>query len=615
MVRRASGDSRTSASLADLSQEMLLQQCPLDRGEPLDASQQFAFAGCPTAPLPAHSSRHQDTLPARDGQGFGRSEHSGGRLFRRVLKPIEQKGETPGGFHPEVGRQDELGQPSHRGPFKQLPHRQPVWDQLLQPHAEFRGHQRIAAEVKEALVQTHRFQAEHVGPNRGDLLLKQGPRRNRIGRGVLGPSVRPFTPSGQFVELPAGEHLTAGPAAGLAAGGLGQGSPGDQHHCVGRYQVFFRQLAADATQDLIQVDPSRGSCFLHHHQSLPAVDVARERHAAVGLQGGMAAGNRLLDIVRVVVAPVENNQLFQSPGDKKLAVVEKPQISGSQECVVGLTGQAGEEDPLGLLRPVPVSLCDGGPPNPDFSHLAGLQFLPGPGIDDGDLVSGPRSAAADQPATIGICRVGRLRTVLLQPPLRERPHQGGLAPVCVGYGQDGFGQPVGGQERLRAKAVGCELLRESIERVGPHRLSGHRGNRPATQIEVPAVFGADFPGAKLVSEIRCAGCSATVMGDGPQPAHGALDKGHRGHQNRPPAAVNGQQHSADEPEVVIRRQPHHAHGPFDILPVHSRQVVHQVAVAQGHPPRRTGRPRSVLEYCKPSIVVWRGFPVEAAAVQ
>ena len=71
--------------------------------------------------------------------------------------------------------------------------------------------------------------------------------------------------------------------------------------------------------------------LLHDDQLLAAVGFHRERRAAIGPQPRMALLHRPLDVLRIVVHAVDDDQVLQPAGDEQFAVLQEPQVAGAEE--------------------------------------------------------------------------------------------------------------------------------------------------------------------------------------------------------------------------------------------------------------------------------------------
>ena len=64
----------------------------------------------------------------------------------------------------------------------------------------------------------------------------------------------------------------------------------------------------------------------------------------------MALADRQLDVLRIMVQPADDDQVFQPAGDEQLAVLHEAQVAGAQERALAGVLQIGAERPLGFFR-------------------------------------------------------------------------------------------------------------------------------------------------------------------------------------------------------------------------------------------------------------------------
>src|SRR3954453_5833949 len=214
----------------------------------------------------------------------------------------------------------------------------------------------------------------------------------------------------------------------------------------------------------VDLGQARGPRVLGHHDP-PLTGAARapERGEPVTPDRRMGVLDGGLQVLRIVIAAVDDDQVLQPTGDDQLPLQDRSQVTGAQPAV-------GCEDTPGLLFLVPVAAAHVGTPHLDLTDLALGQRGAGDGIDDTDLLP-RRSAAARQQHGPGVVGPGGQRL-----PLGERvPVQGETPQRFPGPGgadEDGrLGEPVRGTVRLRDEALTGEGGLESVGRAGADRLT------------------------------------------------------------------------------------------------------------------------------------------------
>ncbi len=235
-------------------------------------------------------------------------------------------------------------------------------------------------------------------------------------------------------------------AADLAAGGLGDRPRAEQDHTGDAHAVLLGDGPPDRIGDRCKI------ARLEREPALDLVDkdevllpllVDGERRSASGAQGRMGPLRGQLQVLGIVVAPAQDDQVLETAGDEKLPVPHESEIPGAQERPAAIV-QQGSERLAGLRGPVPVARGHGWPGDPDLPDLFAGTGAARLRIDDAELVSHGESAAAHR--------------------------RGVFAPWSRGDEERGLGQAVAGEERLPAEAAGREGLGEAPQSLAPDRL-------------------------------------------------------------------------------------------------------------------------------------------------
>src|SRR5438105_7424829 len=88
-------------------------------------------------------------------------------------------------------------------------------------------------------------------------------------------------------------------------------------------------------------------------------------------------------------------------------------------------------------------------------------------------------------------------------------------------------------------------------------LSSGKGDIPSAQIEGCTLFWGDFADAEVKGEWGPPAGSSPRARDSLQPPAGSLYKGNRRHEGNREPGIEWLNHTADEPHVVVGRQPDH----------------------------------------------------------
>src|SRR3954463_6410297 len=97
----------------------------------------------------------------------------------------------------------------------------------------------------------------------------------------------------------------------------------------------------------------------------------------------MAVLRRVLDILRVEVAPTNDHEILQSPGHDELTLVHGTQVSRAEECLRG-TCEPGAEHLRRLCLAAPIPRRDAAAGDPDLAHMIRRAFDTRVRVDDSD---------------------------------------------------------------------------------------------------------------------------------------------------------------------------------------------------------------------------------------
>ena len=392
------------------------------------------------------------------------------------------------------------------------------------------------------------------------------------------------------------EFSLAGVALNLATGCFGDAVGPHQHDRLESNLMLDRQLPTDLIErggDLIRF-PLAALHLRHHHHPLAAIHVDGESRHRAGPHRGAGRFDRVLQILRIVVASADDDQILEPPGHEELAIVEEAEIPGAQ---VGpgiglpgfqrLRGRAGigprehrAERGGRLGGPVPVALGDARTAHPDLADHPRRKGLARLRIDNPHVLPIEFAAAADESPRAGRGAVARNCSAGFNGGRIEGPHHRRLEFHAAGDHQRALGEAVAGEEGLATEAAGFEGLAEGVDRFGAHRFGAIEGERPTGEVEPPTLLRRDLAHAEFIGEVGTTADRGAVFGNRLQPAQWLLQEGHRRHQHVEASAIERHQDPADEPHVVEARQPKHARlRAGDLKGLHDPQgIVQQVGV-------------------------------------
>ncbi|VVM56012.1 hypothetical protein PS639_01031 [Pseudomonas fluorescens] len=300
--------------------------------------------------------------------------------------------------------------------------------------------------------------------------------------------------------------------------------------------------------------------------------------------------DRLFNVLRIEVVPAHDQHVFQAPGDEQLTGAHEAQVAGAQPGAAGVL----DEGLGGRFRVAPVAVGDARAASPDFADGVVGQFVERAGIDDQYSVIRLADAAAHDRAALA-----RLDPVLRQRLIVHPQVANTLTARAAGDEQRAFGQTIGRHETVRGKTARRELLGKAFQRVEANRFGAGIRHAPTAQVEALQGRFADPFAAQPIGKIRPAADGAAVLADRLQPAQRPCEEVGRRHQHAGHTAENRLQQTADQPHVVVQRQPaddHVVRVQIDTEAVANQQLVrHQVAMADLHTFGQGGGAGGVLQ--------------------
>ena len=299
----------------------------------------------------------------------------------------------------------------------------------------------------------------------------------------------------------------------LAAGRFRNAAGLDQDDGLDRQLVLGRDVATNGLEHAVQLALLAALDLVHHDQPLGPVDLDRKGRPAVGSQARMALADRQLDVLRIVVRPANDDQVFQAPGDEHLAGLHEAEVAGPQEGAFARVFQVGVKGAGRFVGPFPIALGHAGTADPDLADAIVRQAAHVLGMRDHDPLVEQVASATDQFAGALFLGQGVDDLVVLQRLGVERAHDGRRGLESAGDHQRGFGHAVTGIERLAAEPARLESLGELFDRFGPHRLGAVESQAPAAEIELGALLGRDLADAQVVGEVRPAADRGAIARD------------------------------------------------------------------------------------------------------
>src|SRR5215218_2804401 len=114
----------------------------------------------------------------------------------------------------------------------------------------------------------------------------------------------------------------------------------------------------------MQILMPSGLYLLDNNQPLLSVYFDLKRGPAVLPQRRIVSLDGRFDILRVVILPSNNHQVFEASGHEKLAILYEPQIACAKERPLAVSGQISFKSLPGLFWPIIISSCYAGSRHP-----------------------------------------------------------------------------------------------------------------------------------------------------------------------------------------------------------------------------------------------------------
>lgn len=119
----------------------------------------------------------------------------------------------------------------------------------------------------------------------------------------------------------------------------------------------------------------------------------------------MAAFDGRLDILRINVAAVDNDEVFEAARNKQLTMLQKSEVAGPEKRTFAAR-QVGLESPRGFLGAIPVTVSHGWARNPNLTNCVRRARDHRFRIDDDDSSIADGTAASNQSSHTST-RIGR----------------------------------------------------------------------------------------------------------------------------------------------------------------------------------------------------------------
>src|SRR4051812_25438985 len=215
----------------------------------------------------------------------------------------------------------------------------------------------------------------------------------------------------------------------------------------------------------------------------------------------MALFDCQLDVLRMIVAAGDDDQVAHSARDVKLSIEQETEIARAQERTFTSVRKAGVKPCLGLVRTIPVTERDTRPADPYLANSIRRAFEQRFRIDDPHRGSKRWPSIAHQRMGLFLVDCAFDDAMLAQHVSPQSAERRLLFPASARHHQRRFGETVTRTENHLSKTVRLELPRELFQRLLSHRLRAVHGPSPTAEIQTLATFRFDLADAMSVSEV------------------------------------------------------------------------------------------------------------------
>src|SRR5436190_20574770 len=193
--------------------------------------------------------------------------------------------------------------------------------------------------------------------------------------------------------------------------------------------------------------------------------------------------NCALNILRIVVTTIDDNQVFVPTCYEQHIILKKPHISSAQKWSSSRVCQVCLEGTLSLLCFVPVSLSNARTCNPNLSYLASCTRGHRFGIDDEySLIWRHQLISYEFPSILIFFRSANCPIMLNCRSLKCSDHRW-ISPCTSCRDERRLCKSIGSKKGLPAETTSSKDLYKSVQRLITDRLGTIRSHLPATQIK------------------------------------------------------------------------------------------------------------------------------------
>ena len=304
-----------------------------------------------------------------------------------------------------------------------------------------------------------------------------------------------------------------------------------------------------------------------------------------------------LNVLRIDVAPAQDDQILDAPGAIQLAVgIHETQVAGAHPW----TRIAGRQAPIKRLARLVVApeVAAGhrGTAHPNLAYLFGAQRRARLRLDDAHFGVEDRAATTDRVRRAA--RAGKRHDApVFESDRVELAHAHRHAAFGRGDLDRRLGEAKAGAIHFGAKAGLRKGRGKRVQTLFAHRFGRVERHAPRRQVERRAIRRTDFAHRQVVRKVRRRRVRRAPIRNRLEPHERLFDKRFGRHQDAGAAGVDRHRNADDQTHVVKDRQPRNGDRVAVVPPARvdvAARVV-QVALADHHALGRVRRARGVLQ--------------------
>src|ERR1700674_368810 len=219
----------------------------------------------------------------------------------------------------------------------------------------------------------------------------------------------------------------------------------------------------------------------------------------------MAGLGRYLQVVRVEVPAIDDDDVLDPAGDKQFALIEESQVARTQERSFARIRAVSAEGLTGFVGTVPIARRHARTRDPYLTNAFVRTRAAAFRVHNHYLLVRESFSACDNHLKVLGIRRRRDDRVLLQRFAFKMQDFGAGQCVATGHNERGFRQSVTRIEGLGIKPTGGKSGGEALHGCLVNRFSAVKSSLPTAQVQSRALFWRDSPEAQLIRKIRTAG--------------------------------------------------------------------------------------------------------------